>query len=339
MKTKVLKIALDGRGSYLGMEKGCFVVRDKDRHVQRYPLFENEIGEVILKSGNLVSTGALASLGFWDIDVLIVTQKGQPVAMLKALDDDSHVRTRISQYEASRNGKGISIAKKIVSCRIESENIILRKHGLRQHDVLTVKKAIEEVDSGNIATKLMAIEGHCSKHYFKQVFQLFPNFMRVENRKTFKAYDGLNNLFNLAYMILKWKVYRAIVRAKLEPYLGFLHSEAWGKPSLVCDFMELYRYLVEDFLIENSASFKKKDFVMKHEDFSKNKVGQREYLNNSKTSDLTSKLYQYFESTVEIERMRHGKRQTVETLINEEAFLLAQYLRDEQEAWSPRIAF
>jgi len=37
--------------------------------------------------------------------------------------------------------------------------------------------------------------------------------------------------------------------------------------------------------------------------------------------------------------MKHGKRQTIETLINEEAFLFAQYLRDEQETWSPRIAF
>lgn len=337
MKTKVLKIALDGRGSYLGMEKGCFVVRDKEQNVQRYPLFENEIGEVVLKSGNLVSTGALASLGFWDIDVLITTQKGQPVAMLKGLDDDSHVKTRISQYEASKNGKGISIAKKIVGARIETENLVLRKYGLRQHDLLTVKRAIEGVNSGTITTRLMAIEGHCSKHYFKQVFQLFPKFMRVENRKTFRAYDGLNNLFNLAYTILKWKVYRAIVRAKLEPYLGFLHSEAWGKPSLVCDFMELYRYLVENFLIQNSANFKKKDFITKRESLSKNKVGQREYLNNSETTDLTSKLYSYFESMVEIPRTKHGKRQTIETLINEEAFLLAQYLRDEHETWSPRI--
>jgi hypothetical protein len=103
--------------------------------------------------------------------------------------------------------------------------------------------------------------------------------------------------------------------------------------------MELYRYLVEDFLIQNSASFKKKDFMMKHEDFSKNKAGQREYLNNSATSDLTRKLYDYFESTVEIERIRHGKRQTVETLINEEALLLAQYLRNENQTWNPRTPF
>jgi hypothetical protein len=38
---------------------------------------EKEIGEVISKSGNIVSTGALASCGFWDIDVLITTQKGE----------------------------------------------------------------------------------------------------------------------------------------------------------------------------------------------------------------------------------------------------------------------
>jgi CRISPR-associated protein Cas1 len=129
----------------------------------------------------------------------------------------------------------------------------------------------------------------------------------------------------------------SIVDAKLEPYLGFLHSEAWGKPSLMCDFMELYRYLVEDFLIQNSASFKKKDFMMKHEDFSKNKVGQREYLNHVKTSDLTRRLYDYFDSTVEVERIRHGQRQTIETLINEEALLLAGYLRGEKKEWIPRI--
>jgi len=55
------------------------------------------------------------------------------------------------------------------------------------------------------------------------------------------------------------------------------------------------------------------------------------------TNDLTKKLHQYFETVVEIPRMKHGKRQTVETLVNEEAFLLAKYLRDEHETWAPRI--
>ena len=58
MKSKVATLMLDGHGSYLGMEKGCFIVKDKHGNSERYPLFEKEIGEVVLKSGNMVSTGA-----------------------------------------------------------------------------------------------------------------------------------------------------------------------------------------------------------------------------------------------------------------------------------------
>ena len=102
-KAKVKKIVLSGYGSFLGMEKGCFVVRDKHEKLQKYPLFEEEIGEVVLKAGNTVSVGALASLGFWEIDTLILTRKGKPVAVLKSLEYDSHVKTRLCQYEAYSN--------------------------------------------------------------------------------------------------------------------------------------------------------------------------------------------------------------------------------------------
>lgn len=50
------------------------------------------------------------------------------------------------------------------------------------------------------------------------------------------------------------------------------------------------------------------------------------------------KLNDFFESTVKIPRMRVGERQTIETLINEEALLLAKFLRDERKTWTPRIA-
>jgi len=42
-KAKVKKIVLSGYGSFLGMEKGSFVVRDKNGEERKYPLFEEEI--------------------------------------------------------------------------------------------------------------------------------------------------------------------------------------------------------------------------------------------------------------------------------------------------------
>ena len=197
--SKSLRLILDGNGSYLGMEKGCFVVKDKREEVRRIPLFENEIGEIIVSSGNFVSTGVLACCGFWDIPVMVLSRNGRPVAVLRGLDDDSHVETRIAQYEALKNGKGIQIAKQIVYSKIESQNIVLRKYGLKQHDLARVKAKIENIESDNLKNvrkKLLPIEGKASEFYFKQIFQLLPENLQVEKRKGWKAYDGINNTFN-----------------------------------------------------------------------------------------------------------------------------------------------
>jgi len=43
------------------------------------------------------------------------------------------------------------------------------------------------------------------------------------------------------------------------------------------------------------------------------------------------------ESNVEIPRIRHGKKQTLGTLINEEALVLAKFLRNERKEWNPRL--
>jgi CRISPR-associated protein Cas1 len=334
---KALKIELLDYGSYFGMEKGCFVVRDKQGNTEKYPLFESEIGEIQFKSGNMVSTGALASCGFWGIDCLFLTQKGRPVAMLKSLDDDSHVATRIAQYQALTNGKGVRIAKQLVLSKIEGQNQVLSKYGLKRHDFSLMKSIKSLKDDSKFRARLMCIEGRASEKYFDQILGLIPEPVRPESRKTFKAYDGVNNIFNLAYEILYWKVQHALIKAKLEPYLGFLHSVTKGKPSLICDFQELYRYLVEDFVIKFCRDLQKKDFIMKTENLSAKRKGKREYLNDSLTHHLIKSLNGYFQTKVEVPRIRVGKRQEIETLINEEAMLLGMYLRNERKDWIPRI--
>ena len=49
------------------------------------------------------------------------------------------------------------------------------------------------------------------------------------------------------------------------------------------------------------------------------------------------KLDLYFGKKVEIPRIYFGKHQILETLINEEALLLAKFLRDERKRWNARI--
>jgi hypothetical protein len=54
---------------------------------------------------------------------------------------------------------------------------------------------------------------------------------------------------------------------------------------------------------------------------------------------MIKELEGFFESKVEVHLIRHGDRQRIETLINEEALLLAKYLRNERQKWIPRVSY
>ena len=173
--------------------------------------------------------------------------------MLRSLDNDDHVSTRIAQYKALESEIGLEIAQIIVKKKIEGQNQVLAKYGLRQFDNRMTFNDFNDLKK--LRYNLTNYEAHCSEYYFKEIFSLIPDRIRPLNRKTYKAYDGINNLFNLGYEVLNWKVHKALVNAKLEPYLGYLHSTQFGKPSLICDFMEIYRYLIDNFIIGFCKNF------------------------------------------------------------------------------------
>jgi len=47
---------------------------------------------------------------------------------MKSLDDDSHVETRLRQYEAVKNVRGVYIAKQIVLAKMKGQSLVLAKY-------------------------------------------------------------------------------------------------------------------------------------------------------------------------------------------------------------------
>jgi len=68
------------------------------------------------------------------------------------------------------------------------------------------------------------------------------------------------------------------------------------------------------------------------------KMGKRIHFCEYETDSLAEGLNNLFENEVGIPRIKHGNKQTLDTLINEEALLLAKYLRNERKEWQPRIS-
>jgi hypothetical protein len=109
------------------------------------------------------------------------------------------------------------------------------------------------------------------------------------------------------------------------------------------DFLLCIRFWVEvyhraRFLIQYCQKINSKDFVVKTEDLTRRKKGKRQYLNNQLTREMMKQMKLYFESYVKVLRMKVGKKQTIETLINEETLVFAKFVRNEHKIWIPRVS-
>ena len=100
---------------------------------------------------------------------------------------------------------------------------------------------------------------------------------------------------------------QSFAESKLEPYLGFLHSVQHGKPSLVCDFQELYRYLIDDFLIERCQKLRKKDFVLVTDFMMHLKMGKKIHLKEYETDSLAEDLNAFFDRWLMLKESRLEK--------------------------------
>jgi CRISPR-associated protein Cas1 len=116
-----------------------------------------------------------------------------------------------------------------------------------------------------------------------------------------------------------------VMYAHLDPYLGYLHSIQFAKPSLVCDIQEIFRSLIDEFLINYSQKLSEDDF--------ENKNG-RVLLKQKESYKLIKAINGLFDKRIEHQRIKkYGDRSKIRTAIREESIKMAQYIRGEKERY------
>ena len=325
-----MEIILDEFGQYLRSDKENFVVYKDKKPMKRNPFYK--VKQVILTPGNTVSTSALFWCSIYNVNLMMVSNTGRPLSMMLPLTSSVHVKTRIKQYEAYYNSKGVEIAKTILSTKINNQTVLLERYGFDARKLSIVKK-LSKIDGGKIddlRPRLMGIESRCSKVYFGYFKTLFPDFLQTHKRVKYNAEDPLNNLLNLGYEVLKGEVYRGVMYAHLDPYLGYLHSIQFAKPSLVCDIQEIFRGMIDEFLIGYSQNLSEDDFEDKN---------GRMFLKRKESYKMIKAINELFDKRIKHQRIKkYGEHSKIRTAIREEPIKLAQYLRGEKESYKPAEA-
>jgi len=146
---------------------------------------------------------------------------------------------------------------KIANCR----TVISR--ALRDHAMLVDVSALSQASAGlreiiraipqcASGADLMGFEGSAAKIYFSVfdhlILQQRDDFSFKERSRR-PPMDNINALLSFLYTLLASEAASALETVGLDPYVGFLHQDRPGRPSLALDLMEELRPVFADRLV------------------------------------------------------------------------------------------
>ncbi len=171
-----------------------------------------------------------------------------------------NVLLRKKQYDVSESKQdSVPIAASFLMGKISNCRKVLDR-AIRDHAMLVnvealtgasyfMKETLKALQSCTSIGDLMGFEGSAAKIYFGVFDQLIlqqREDFQFKERSRRPPLDNMNSLLSFLYTLLTNEVASALEVVGLDPYVGFLHQDRPGRPSLALDLMEELRPVFAD---------------------------------------------------------------------------------------------
>ena len=243
--------------AYLSLDGENVVVKKDENTSMRLPLHNLE--NIVCFNYLGASPALMGACAERNVGLCFLTPNGRFLARVTG-KVKGNVLLRKKQYDVSeKNDESVPIAAsfllgKIANCRKVIERA-LRDHAMLV-DVQTLTQAsasLKETLSAIQACKtigdLMGFEGSAAKIYFgvfdHLILQQREDFTFKERSRR-PPLDNLNSLLSFLYTLLTNDAASALETVGLDPYVGFLHQDRPGRPSLALDLVEELRPVFAD---------------------------------------------------------------------------------------------
>ncbi|MEM4538463.1 MAG: CRISPR-associated endonuclease Cas1 [Thermosphaera sp.] len=241
-------------GARLRTRRNQIVVEKKNGEKNNIPIHEVE-QVIIASSGVSISSKTVRKILDHGIDLVFLDSKGYPSGRVYPVYINKTVETRRKQYETAVKGKSLDIAAEMVKAKILNQAGLLKRYYTYTRDQ-ELKNAAEEVarhasridaallGADNPKAKIVEIEAEAARTYWSSYAKLVPKSLGFNSRDQ-DAQDPVNMSLNYLYGILYSESWKALVLAGLDPYLGYLHADRSGNPTLVFDYIEQFRFTAD----------------------------------------------------------------------------------------------
>ncbi|MBI3891369.1 MAG: CRISPR-associated endonuclease Cas1 [Candidatus Wallbacteria bacterium] len=246
-----MQLVIATNGAYLHEKQGLFEIRTPERSVEFSAV---KVSSIVIGSAASLSTGAIRLAVENNIDILFLDKFGEPFARAWHCGFGSTAAIRREQMRWAEGEEGGSwvveqIGSKIGEQRKMLEELLRRRSSAREEqsarlaELADLQARLEQIRGvpEAIRSEVFALEAQAGKTYFEALADIVPEAWRFRGRSRRPARDGFNAFLNYAYGVLYGLVDRCAVLAGLDPHLGLLHTDGYGRPSLVFDLIEPYR--------------------------------------------------------------------------------------------------
>jgi len=337
-EVKKLEVVVSDFGSYVGKTSERLVVKRQGKVVLQVPFHDLE-RVVIEGRGISISTDAVYKCMEAGIHIDFLTLSGEPIAKLSSPALGGTVLTRREQLLAMHDERGLHIARTIVEAKLRNQlntmkyfaksrktaasefYTLVREYSGLVDQLRSELAALEASNIDSVRTTMMNIEARGSRRYWELLAKLLEGRVNFPGREHRGATDETNMLLNYGYGVLYSRVWGAVLRAGLEPFAGYLHTDRPGKPSLVLDLTEEFRQPVVDRVVLAALI---RGFTVKRDESG--------FLHPDTRRELVRRIGERLESR----SLYDGRRFKLGTIIQRQARRLAAYLRGEA-AYRPFI--
>lgn len=243
--------------TYLTLDGENVVVKKDEHTCVRLPLHNLE--NIVYFGYPGASPALMGACAERNVGLCFLTPNGRFLARVTG-KVKGNVLLRKKQYEVSeKNDESIPIAASFLLGKIANSRKVIER-ALRDHAMLVdtqalaqasafLKETLNAIPQCKTIGELMAFEGSAAKIYFgvfdQLILQQREDFM-FQERSRRPPLDSMNSVLSFLYVLLTNDVASALEAVGLDPYIGFLHQDRPGRPSLALDLMEELRPVFGD---------------------------------------------------------------------------------------------
>ena len=253
------------QGTQVRTDEGRIVVwnvdaeEDEPKVLASYP--KAKLNTINVFGGVNFSTPFVAEANEHGIVLNYFTQNGKYRGSFVP-EKNTIAEVRRAQYALSADAE-LDVARAMIRGKIRNQRTLLSRKGVTGTDIL--KDLGIRIENTQTKDDLRGTEGEAAERYFDRLDETLIDGWTFEKRTKRPPEDHINSLLSLTYVFMKNEVLSALRQYNLDPFLGVLHADRHGRPSLALDLQEEFRPIFCDALVTRLIN----RGTITHDDFNK----------------------------------------------------------------------